>query len=107
MKKSEIFRQLEPISQEAKLFIMAKTRSDAVKKAISNYITYPDTFNTILTGEDLKKMGIKEGPVYKNILEALKEAKIDLGLKTKEDEINFIAEYITKKPDCAEIKKGF
>jgi len=54
---------------------------------------YIDSLNTVLTGEDLKKMGIKEGPVYKKILDALKEAKIDMGLKTKEDEINFLKEY--------------
>jgi tRNA nucleotidyltransferase (CCA-adding enzyme) len=93
MKKSEICKHLELLSEEAKLFIMAKTRSDAIKKAISNYIMYIDSLNTILTGEDLKKMGIKEGPVYKKILDALKEAKIDMGLKTKEDEINFLKEY--------------
>jgi tRNA nucleotidyltransferase (CCA-adding enzyme) len=97
MKKSEICKHLEPLSEEAKLLIMAKTRSEPIKKAISNYITYIDTLNPVLNGEDLKNMGIKEGPVYKKILDVLREAKIDLGLKTKEDEINFIREYTEKE----------
>jgi tRNA nucleotidyltransferase (CCA-adding enzyme) len=97
MKKSEFYKLFEPLSQEAKLFIMAKTKSEEVKKAISNYITYIDTFKTILTGEDLKKLGIKEGPLYREILDKLKEAKIDMNLKTKEEETNFIRNYLLEK----------
>ena len=97
MKKSAMYRQLEPLSQEAMLFIMAKTRSEELKKIISNYITYVDTFKPAFTGKDLQKMGVQEGPVYREILDALKEAKIDMSLKTKEEEINFIKDYRKKK----------
>ena len=96
MKKSEIYKQLEPLSLEAKLFIMSKTRSEEIKKSISNYIAYKDSYKPLLTGIDLKHMGIKEGPVYKEILDHLKEAKIDLNLKTKDDEAGFIRDYVTK-----------
>ncbi len=96
MKKSEIYKQLEPLSLEAKLFIMSKTRSEEIKKSISNHITYKDSFKPLLTGIDLKRMGIKEGPVYKEILDRLKDAKIDLSLKTKDDESGFIRDYIVK-----------
>jgi tRNA nucleotidyltransferase (CCA-adding enzyme) len=97
MKKSEIYKLFEPLSQEAKLFIMARTKSEEIKKALSNYITYIDTFKTILTGEDLKKLGIKEGPLYREILDKLKEAKIDMNLKTKEEETNFIKNHLLEK----------
>jgi tRNA nucleotidyltransferase (CCA-adding enzyme) len=97
MKKSEIYTQLEPLSLEAKLFTMSKTRSEEIKKSISNYITYKDSYKPLLTGIDLKHMDIKEGPVYKEILDHLKEAKIDLNLKTKDDEAGFIKDYITKQ----------
>jgi tRNA nucleotidyltransferase (CCA-adding enzyme) len=93
-RKSEIHRVLEPLSQETMLFIMAKTKSEEIKKAISNFVTYKDVMKPVFTGEDLKKLGIKEGPVYKEILETLKDAKIDLNLKTKEDEESFVKKYI-------------
>jgi tRNA nucleotidyltransferase (CCA-adding enzyme) len=93
-KKSEIHKVLEHLSQETMLFIMAKTRSEEVKKAISGFVTYKDVLKPAFTGEDLKKLGIKEGPVYKEILEKLKDAKIDLNLKTKEDEESFVKKYI-------------
>ncbi len=94
MTKSAVYKQLEPLSQEARLFIMAKTRSEEVKKIISNYITYADSVRPVLTGNDLKNMGIQEGPIFKEILESLKEAKIDRGLKTREDEIGFVSDYL-------------
>jgi tRNA nucleotidyltransferase (CCA-adding enzyme) len=92
--KSSVFKVLEPLSQETMLFIMAKAKSEEIKKAISNFVTYKDVLKPVFTGEDLKKLGIKEGPVYKEILETLKDAKIDLNLKTKEDEESFVKKYI-------------
>ncbi|MHB8109833.1 MAG: CBS domain-containing protein [Syntrophorhabdaceae bacterium] len=97
IKKSEIFRLLDSLSREAMLYIMAKTRSDEVKKAISNYITHHDEFKPLITGNDLKKLGVPEGPLYKDILETLKNAKIDLNLKTKEDEAHFLGNYLMEK----------
>ncbi|MBP1748174.1 MAG: domain containing protein [Deltaproteobacteria bacterium] len=97
IKKSEVYRMLDSLSREAMLFIMAKTRSDDVKKAISNYITHLDSFKPFTTGNDLKKLGVHEGPVYKDILDHLKDAKIDLDLKTKEDETQFLQSYLFQK----------
>ncbi|OPY67128.1 MAG: CCA-adding enzyme [Syntrophorhabdus sp. PtaU1.Bin050] len=97
MTTSEIYNLLEPLSQEVKLFIMAKTKSDEIKKAISNYVTYKDVMKPVFTGKDLKKLGIKEGPVYKEILERLKNAKIDLNLKTKEEEEAFVHKYMADR----------
>ncbi len=97
MKKSAIYRLLEPLSREAKLFIMARTKSEEIKKAISGYITNRDSYRLFFTGEDLKKLGIQEGPIYKEVLEALKDAKIDMNLKTKEDETHFVDIYLMEK----------
>ncbi|OPY75597.1 MAG: CCA-adding enzyme [Syntrophorhabdus sp. PtaU1.Bin153] len=97
MATSEIYKLLEPLSQEVKLFVMAKTKSEEVKKAISNYVTYKDVMKPVFTGKDLKKLGIKEGPVYKEILERLKGAKIDLNLRTKEEEEEFVRRYMAER----------
>lgn len=96
-KRSEIYRVLESLSREAKLFIMARTRSEEIKKAISSYVTYKDVLKPVFTGKDLKKLGVKEGPVYKEILEQLKDAKIDLSLKTWEEEESFVRQYMAEK----------
>ena len=97
MKKSELYRELEILSLEARLFTMAKAQSDDMKKAISNFITYADTFKPFLSGKNLKQMGVKEGPVFGEILDALKDAKIDLALTTREQEIAFVHQYIHER----------
>ena len=97
MKKSEIYRELEILSLEARLFFMAKAQSDDMKKAISNYITYADSFRPLLSGKALKQMGVTEGPVFGEILDALKSAKIDLSLSTKEQETAFVQQYIRER----------
>ncbi|MGD0228740.1 MAG: CBS domain-containing protein [Syntrophorhabdales bacterium] len=97
MKKSEVYRQFEALSQEGRLFVMAKTHSEDVKKALSTYITHADSLNPVATGEDLKAMGIKEGPVYREILDALKEAKIDQNLATREEELAFVKRYTAER----------
>jgi tRNA nucleotidyltransferase (CCA-adding enzyme) len=100
MKKSGIYRLFEELSPEALLFLMARTKSDEIKRHVSSYITFIDTFKPHVTGSDLKKMGITEGPAFKKILSALKEAKIDLDLKTKEEEIGFVKEFISREEVC-------
>lgn len=97
MKKSETFKILELLSREAKLFIMAKTKSEEVKKSISGFITSRNSYRSFTTGEDLKKLGIQEGPIYKEVLEKLKDAKIDMNLKTKEEEAHFIDMLLMEK----------
>jgi tRNA nucleotidyltransferase (CCA-adding enzyme) len=94
MKKSEVHKQLGILSQEGRLFVMAKVRSEEVRKAVSNYITHVEGLRPLTTGADLLAMGIKEGPVFREILEALKEAKIDRNLATKQQESAFVVEYM-------------
>ena len=97
MKKSDVYRALDILSMEAMLFIMARTRSEDIKKAISSYITHHDAYRPFMTGNDLKKLGVPEGPLYKEVLEKLKDAKVDMNLKTKEEESHFVDTYLMER----------
>ena len=48
-----------------------------------NHICYVKSF---MDGEDLKKLGVKPGPRLGNMLERLREAKMDGLVITREDE---------------------
>jgi tRNA nucleotidyltransferase (CCA-adding enzyme) len=97
MKKSQVCRQLEVLSEEGRLFIMAKTHSEEMRRAVSNYVTYAESLTPATTGADIKALGIKEGPVYGEILDALRDAKIDEGLAAKEDELAFVRRFMREK----------
>lgn len=97
MKRSAVHRLLESLSREAQLFMMAKATSEEARKAVSNFITYGDTIRPQLTGQDLKQLGVKEGRFLGEVLEALKRAKIDENLKTREQEELFVLSLLRRK----------
>lgn len=92
LSNSIIHQLLHPLSIESLLYIMAKATDKEIKKAISTYITHLRFTESILTGEDLKNMGLPPGRVYKEVLDSLLKARLDGKLKTREDEINHVRE---------------
>ncbi len=74
--------------------MMAATKKEIVKRSISNYFTRLRYVHTVISGKDLKKMGIKPGPVFREIFQAVLEAKLNGKLKTKSDELAFVRRYI-------------
>jgi tRNA nucleotidyltransferase (CCA-adding enzyme) len=90
MPASRVYDLLHPLDIEQILLMMAKARKDPAKRAISLYLTKLRTVNVLLTGDDLKKMGIPPGPRYKKILAGLLDAKLDGTVSTKEDELSYV-----------------
>jgi tRNA nucleotidyltransferase (CCA-adding enzyme) len=89
-KNSDIYKRLQPFHTETLLYIMAGTTRDSIKRAISKYITQLRSTTTLLTGNDLKEMGFKPGPVYRDILSSLLDARLNDEIKTRKDEIDFV-----------------
>jgi tRNA nucleotidyltransferase (CCA-adding enzyme) len=70
--------------------MMASTTREEVRKAISHYITRLQTVTTVLKGNDLKKMGLEPGPIYRQILDSLLDARLNQEIKTREEEVEFV-----------------
>jgi tRNA nucleotidyltransferase (CCA-adding enzyme) len=86
---SVLYRKLNGFQTELILYMMATARKQEVKKSISHFFTNLRRINIQLKGRDLKKMGLKPGPIYRQILEAVLNARLDGRLKTRQDEIDF------------------
>ena len=84
---SFVFRLCEPLSNEALLLAMAKTYRAATRRAISTYLTRLKGTKPKLSGRDLKAMDIEPGPIYKQILDRVLDAKLDGKAPTKQAEI--------------------
>ncbi len=91
---SRLYRKLSGFRIELILYMMATTKQKAVKKSISHFFTNLRRTAISLKGRDLKKMKIKPGPIYRQILAAVLDAKLDGKLKTKKDESEFARHYI-------------
>lgn len=88
--KSEVYMALKGLSTELILFIMAYTKREALKKALSNYITELKDLRPLTTGTELKKIGFTAGPKMGEILEELLIMRLDGKVKTKKDEREFL-----------------
>jgi len=87
---------LKDYDTEFLLFLMAKTGSDKVRRAISRFLTKIRFIKPHIKGRDLLKLGIAPGPVYKLILDKVLEAKVDGNLVTKQDEIEFVKNFLSE-----------
>lgn len=85
-----IHRILSPFYPEILLCSMAKTRNERVKKFISTFFTKLQGTEVRLKGKDLINMGLKPGPLFKEIFEDILAAKLQGEVLTKEDEIEFV-----------------
>ncbi|MBU0482394.1 MAG: CBS domain-containing protein [Proteobacteria bacterium] len=93
LEASETYQLLKPLAAEGLLFLMGMTHNHHAKKAISHYITHLQQVKTHLTGNDLRKIGYPEGPIYKRILERLLKAKLDSEVDSRDDELLFIKKH--------------
>jgi tRNA nucleotidyltransferase (CCA-adding enzyme) len=91
---SELYRKLNGFRTEPILYMMAVARLQKVKKAISHFFTNLRRVEISLKGRDLKEMQLSPGPIYRHILQAALDAKLDGKLKTKTDEIEFARNYL-------------
>jgi tRNA nucleotidyltransferase (CCA-adding enzyme) len=96
-KPVETYNLLSKLKLETILLAMAISKDRQKQKVISHYLTELRKAKTILTGEDLKLLGIEPGPLYSQILKKLLEERLRGHLKSREDEERFVKD-VTAEP---------
>ncbi len=86
IKPAEVYHLLSGLSDETLLMIMAKSKGETVKRHISAFLTTYQHVKPILTGTDLKAMGLKPGPQFKKILDQLLDARLNGEIKAEAEE---------------------
>ena len=84
---SSLCRMLNGFGTEQILYMMATTSQLAVQRAISLYVTRLRFVQPVLTGADLKQLGIPPGPIYRKILDAIRDARLNGRLEDPKDEL--------------------
>jgi tRNA nucleotidyltransferase (CCA-adding enzyme) len=85
-----VYDCLKPLPNEVILYLMAKARSNDIKRYISLYFTQLKYVRPIVTGKDLEDLGYRPGPRFKQILDEVLEHKFMGELRTKADEMSFV-----------------
>ena len=94
IKNSILYHKLSVFRTELALYMMAATKNESVKRSISNYFTKLRHDNTSIKGRDLLKLGLEPGPIYRKVLKAVHDAKLNGELKTRNDELVFVKDYV-------------
>ncbi len=95
VKNSILYKKLSGFRIELLLYMMAVIPQKKVRRAISQYVTQLRYERISVTGKDLRKMGLTPGPIYREVLQAILDAKLNGLLKTRNDELQFARNYIS------------
>jgi len=90
----QIYQILHPFSYEETLALICRSRSKRARARFRLFLKELSQVKIGLTGKDLKRLKIKPGPRYTNILQDILYAKIDGKVKTKSDELNYVRDLL-------------
>jgi tRNA nucleotidyltransferase (CCA-adding enzyme) len=88
----ELYKSLAPFDTETLLYVMAKTSNRTIKRMVSKYFTRLKGTKSLLRGKDLREMGFKPGPLYREVLDALLSARLNNEVTSREDEVEFVTQ---------------
>ncbi len=95
-KNSTIYNRLNGLRIELLLYMLAMTVKEPVKRAISRYCTKLRFVAPVISGKDLKRLGLKPGPVFRQVLDAARDARLNGKIESARDEYEFARNYIRK-----------
>jgi tRNA nucleotidyltransferase (CCA-adding enzyme) len=82
----------KPLSPEVVTFLSEAVRLKAMfprKQPVQEWRRFQDS-NPCLSGQDIRALGYKPGPVFTKIIDALRQARWEGKLRTREEEIRFL-----------------
>lgn len=99
LKRSEIYRAAAPIDRIVLALASAEEEGTTAERRITLYLEELAAARTSITGEEITRMGVPEGPAVGRILEAVLDARLDGAVETTEDELA-LAERLAKNLDA-------
>jgi len=93
---SELAAKLIGLPKESYPLVLAHLTGSAPRERFRRVLTALCCDKPYINGRDLRAMGLKPGPAYKTVLDAVWRARLDGRVRTREEELSFAAEYISK-----------
>ncbi len=86
LRPSEAVKVLEESSAGARLVLRVAADAEAVRRNLDRYEREWRHIHPELTGDDLRKLGLPPGPVYRAILDRIRTARLDGAIATRAEE---------------------
>jgi tRNA nucleotidyltransferase (CCA-adding enzyme) len=90
-------RMLLFVPKEAYPLLLALLEGEGKQKRFCQVLALIRDSRPKVGGEFIKSLGYRPGPVFREVLEAAWQARLEGRVKTKEEEMNFIQEYLRQK----------
>lgn len=101
---SEVCAMLHGLPVEVLLHLMARASEDA-RRQFSIYFTNLSLVETNIDGNDLKAIGLKPGLLYREILDRVRDARLDGKVASREDELQ-LARGLARSIQRSDNKQG-
>ncbi len=90
MSPHRVYELLSPLSDEVIFLILAKTKEARARNRIIRFLKRYRLVEISCSGEDLKGIGLRPGPLFRKILKEVLYARIDGKVKSKREELIFV-----------------
>ncbi len=87
---SRVYRWLAEAPVEVVLALMTVVARPELRKAIGDFLSAKGKVRPFLRGDDLRALGIRPGPIYRDILNSLLYARLDGHVQSRDDELRFV-----------------
>jgi tRNA nucleotidyltransferase (CCA-adding enzyme) len=91
--------RLEPVHPLARYAVYLATSDSRLRKVIEDYTTRWQKISSTISGHDLRRRGLPPGPIYRRILDDLRNAWLDGTITTEEEEISLLEKLIEAKAE--------
>jgi tRNA nucleotidyltransferase (CCA-adding enzyme) len=89
--KARLVEALEAVPLEGLLYAMARTHNEEVRRVISQYVTSWQDLKLQVSGKDIAALGVPPGPLYGQILRAVRRGLFNGSWTTREEQLQAVA----------------
>ena len=97
LRPSTLVNRLDPLSPEALLLLYALARNRNLQDNVRLYLESLQHVRPRLRGGALKELGLQPGPLFGEILSALRQAVLDGELRSYDEELEFVESYLERR----------
>jgi tRNA nucleotidyltransferase (CCA-adding enzyme) len=99
---SEVYQLLKPYPARALAVIWIASGSDLIRERLLRYQTEWRLVEPETTGDDLKAMGLEPGPLFGELLEELRDARLNGALSTRDEEAALVKQLLASQDHIEE-----
>ncbi|MDD2620869.1 MAG: CBS domain-containing protein [Syntrophomonadaceae bacterium] len=94
LQNSDIDSRISNWNSESIIYLLLAIKDERVWEKIVKYLDMKDTMKIDINGHELKKLGLKQGPIYRLILEELYRLKLNQVIVNREDELSTVKKWV-------------